>query len=335
MAKRREPEKISGITDMVEFLQAHMELNETVVNLKECIEKASKLKLKDLSAIDDYLREKKKRRTTQDKIDYLYNVDPNSFDEDLVKLGVRTMRDVHSVIDALRKMDSIANDFAEDIRESSVLDRFLTSLPAAVQAMESNAMLPTTLQFSPAEFNRLAAQLQSIQLEVRQVDQIVQSFASSASPGLANQLVQQLNAVNVPLSKVHWELAQLNVHLPISQVNQISRSLEQVRSIFQPLSTAATSVSQSIAAAAKPINDSYEQLNAISTSLASVQQQIAQLKPFAVHDDRICSSKGSNVYHRWICPYVQRVDLANVIFFNSAKEAQETGRSRCKLCKPP
>lgn len=333
MVKEKESEKIPGITDMVEFLTAHMELNEIVNGLKEDIKKASKLNLNDLSAIDDYLSEKKKRRTTQDKIDYLYEMDPNSFDEELMKLGVRTMNDVDSVIDAFRKMDDIATNFATSLRESGVLDRLSTSWPAAVSALEGNAILPTTLNISHTEFGRLTAQLQTLQLPIKQLNLISNSFVNSPSLGLASQLIKQMHAFNASLAKIRWQSAQWNVQLPIQHLREISQSLEQAANISRWLATV-TSISLPIQQI-NAISQSVQQINAIGGSLARVQQQMAQLKPFAVGYARICGSKRSGVYHRSICPYVQGIVIGNVISFSSAKEAKERGYSPCKLCRPP
>jgi hypothetical protein len=152
MAEKDKFEKMSGITDMVEFLKAHMELTEQINDLEERIQERSKLKLHDLVEIEAYLEQKKKRKTAQDKIDYLYNMDPNSFDEELVRLGVKTMGDVEAVCDMFRQMHDIAGNFASKLGESGVLDRLSPSLSVAFNALKINPTLLMGMSISTAAF---------------------------------------------------------------------------------------------------------------------------------------------------------------------------------------
>ena len=199
-------------------------------------------------------------------------------------------------------------------------------------------MALNALNVSSAELKHLTTQLQAVQLPIQHLDQISRAFINIPSLDSVNQLLQQMQTLNAPVAKIRWELSQWNVQLPIQQLSQISDSFKQASLISQQISTNLAPISkdlslmtQAMYAAAAPIS----QLNTISGSLAKVQQQMAQLKPFAVGYDKICGSKRSGVYHRSICPYTQRIEPENLVMFSSAKEAKEKGYAPCKLCKPP
>lgn len=47
-----------------------------------------------------------------------------------------------------------------------------------------------------------------------------------------------------------------------------------------------------------------------------------------------CASKNSDVYHVSSCSYVDRIKSSNIIYFDSAEEAEASGRRGCSRCHP-
>ena len=59
--------------------------------------------------------------------------------------------------------------------------------------------------------------------------------------------------------------------------------------------------------------------------------------PKRVSDDvtyECVAERGSDVYHRPSCIYVQKTDEKNLIHFNTPEEAEEAGLRPCKECIP-
>jgi hypothetical protein len=291
MAKDDQSEKM-GITDMVEFLEAHMEFTEQVDDLKERIEERSKLKLQNLVEIEAYLEQKKKRKTAQEKIDYLYNMDPNFFDEELVQLGIESMGDVQAVCDTLRRMEDIAGSFATNVKESGVLDRLTISLPAAANALKINPTLMGT-NIPTADYQRLVSQVKNLQPHVQQVNQIFDAFATLPSLSSANQLVQQMNVISNPVAEIQRQL-EASMQLPIDQITQISRAANQFVQQMNVISNPVAEIQRQLEASMQlPINQitqisrGLEQVNRIAQSLSvalapiQAEQMSAIQKSFA------------------------------------------------------
>ncbi len=46
-------------------------------------------------------------------------------------------------------------------------------------------------------------------------------------------------------------------------------------------------------------------------------------------------SVNSNKYHYFSCRWAKKIYQSNAIYFQSAKEAQQSGYVPCKVCRPP
>jgi len=73
--------------------------------------------------------------------------------------------------------------------------------------------------------------------------------------------------------------------------------------------------------------------------LTSSPDEAAPQKVFPKESDvdrpgHFVASRTSNIFHRADCPHVNRIKPGNRVSFQQLKEAQATGRSPCKLCKP-
>ena len=319
-SRKKKSEAVEGgITDMVEFLSAHLEMTEIVSGVREKTEKRSKLKLEDFSAIDDYLIKKKKLKTAQDKIDYLNNMDPDSFDKELQRLDVTTMRDLNAVIDAFQKMPDIGSSFAADLKESGVLERMTVSLPKAAKGLERSAVFPG---IPATQFQALAEQLRTMMPPIRDLNLISQSLANLPSPFLANELNQQMQALFAPASELAKQLSTI--------ASPMSEMAKQINAATSPMSEMAKQIN----AAFTPSSEMAKQISAINESFAQIQRQLAPLQPIALALKGFRGSTRSRIFHRSFCPYVRRIDRANLVYFDSAEEANEAGHSPCKFCQP-
>jgi methyl-accepting chemotaxis protein len=304
---------------MVEFLMAQLDMTELISGVKEKIEKRSKLKLNDLSAIDDYLIKKKKLKTARDKIEYLNSMDPSSFDEELQRLGVTTMHDVNAVTDAFQMMPDVGSSFAAALKESGALERITVSLPKAAEGLKLSSVLPGI----PAEqFRALGEQLQKMQPPILDLNLISQSFVNLPSPVLANELNQQMQAVLGPASQLVKELS--TIASPMSEI------AKQISAATSPMSE----IAKQISAATSPMSEIAKQINTVNDSFAQIQRQLAPLPSTVLALKRLYGSKHSRIFHRSFCPYVRRIDRANLVYFDSAEEASEAGYSPCRFCQP-
>lgn len=55
----------------------------------------------------------------------------------------------------------------------------------------------------------------------------------------------------------------------------------------------------------------------------------------AAHAATYVGSKKSNKYHYPSCVWAQRIKPANLVVFDSAKDARAAGYVPCKVCNPP
>ena len=49
---------------------------------------------------------------------------------------------------------------------------------------------------------------------------------------------------------------------------------------------------------------------------------------------RFCASRNSRVFHRADCPHALRINPENLVWFDSLKDALDSGRRPCKTCRP-
>jgi septal ring factor EnvC (AmiA/AmiB activator) len=186
------------------------------------------------------------------------------------------------------------------------------------------------------QFQALAEQLRTMMPPIRDLNLISQSLANLPSPFLANELNQQMQALFAPASELAKQLS--TIASPMSemakQINAATSPMSEMAKQINAATSPMSEMAKQINAAFTPSSEMAKQISAINESFAQIQRQLAPLQPIALALKGFRGSTRSRIFHRSFCPYVRRIDRANLVYFDSAEEANEAGHSPCKFCQP-